>query len=487
MTDSNRVRLSYVEESTFGTTPSITSSLPMSEMRITGEGLTYNINNVISEEIRSDRQIPDLIRTNASNGGDIGFELSHPLQPSFLDQFISASLYNNWTLAPEKFNVVADTAIANVAAGTGVYTLDAGGASFVLGHLVRATGFTNAANNGVFRVSANTATTVTTGNSSSVLEAAPPAGAFFKVVGFSGVSGDITATATGLGSTTLDFTTLGIVVGQWLKVGGTAAGDRFNTSLLNTWVRVTAIAATALTCDNLPVGWTTDAGTGKTIKVWFGDYIRNGTTRRSFTIEKAFLGQATPSYLTYLGMVPVTMSLNLQTEQVITGSFGFMGATHATSTSSLGTPVAATVENVMSAGANVARLAENGSVMAAPSLASSLSLSVNNNGRMNTAIGQIGPFNIGAGRCEVSGSLAVYFGDKTLYDKYINGTATNLNFRSVDGVRAIVCTLPNVEFENAPVNASSANQDVIVNLGFRAIRDATTNCEIQLDRFSYWE
>jgi hypothetical protein len=53
------------------------------------------------------------------------------------------------------------------------------------------------------------------------------------------------------GSTLLDFTTLGLVAGKWAKVGGTAAGDKFATAALNAWMRITAVAATALTFDNL--------------------------------------------------------------------------------------------------------------------------------------------------------------------------------------------------------------------------------------------
>jgi hypothetical protein len=64
---------------------------------------------------------------------------------------------------------------------TGVYTILTTGASntdfhfgaYAIGHLVRASGFTNAANNGLYRVSAATATSVTLGNAS-VAEAMPP-------------------------------------------------------------------------------------------------------------------------------------------------------------------------------------------------------------------------------------------------------------------------------------------------------------------------
>ncbi len=111
-----------------------------------------------------------------------------------------------------------------------------------------------------------------------------------KVVGFMGTAGDINATASGISSTTLDFTTVAALVpGKWLKLGGAGSGNRFVTAALNTWVRLTKVAAHALTFDNLPSGWAIETGTGLTIKVWFGDYIRNGVTATSGTVERGFL------------------------------------------------------------------------------------------------------------------------------------------------------------------------------------------------------
>jgi hypothetical protein len=128
-----------------------------------------------------------------------------------------------------------------------------------------------------------------------------------------GASGDITATSTGLGSTALDFTTLGLVPGMWLKVGGTAAGDKFaNIAANNDWVRISGtITATAIPLDNRPSGWAVDNGSGKTIKVWFGDYINNGTTQTSLTVERGFLDQTTPTYIVNTGMVVQSYDVTL--------------------------------------------------------------------------------------------------------------------------------------------------------------------------------
>ena len=80
----NRVLLSYIEESTYGTTPSGS----LIEIRTTGETLKGDTNTVNSDEIRQDRMISDVLRTMISSSGDINFELSY----GSFDTFMEAAL-----------------------------------------------------------------------------------------------------------------------------------------------------------------------------------------------------------------------------------------------------------------------------------------------------------------------------------------------------------------------------------------------------------
>lgn len=490
MADTNRVQLAYVEESILGTTPTISGATVMRGIRSTGETLNFNISNTTSNEIRSDRMITDLIQSNASCAGDLNYEMSYPVQRSFLDQMIGGGLFNSWTALPYKNNVTAASEITSVAA-SGVYNVASGGTSFISGHLVRATGFNTALNNtitGAAKVSASSAATVTMagGGLTTAVEAAPPIGATLQVVGFQFASGDLTATASGLACTAGDFTTIGLTVGKWIKIGGTAAGERFSTVAANNgWARVTAIAAKTLTLDNLPTGWGVDAGTGKTIDIWYGDTIKNGTTVRSFTIEKGFLDVT--QYFTYKGMVVNNMSLSLSAQNIMTGSFSFMGMTHAAGVSSLGTPYAASTEDVLSSMANVGRMAEGGVVLGPTNYAQSLSVQIQNNLRAQPAVGVLGSIGVGTGRCDVSGNLTCYFSDRTQYDKYLNGTASSFNFRNVAGSRAFITTIPAMEFESGTVTASQGNQDVMAQFGYRAKLDTITQAQIMCDRVPYFE
>ena len=87
---SNRTALRYVPEVTFGTTPATPA---FKEIRYTGESLNYSIKNVVSNEIRSDRNTTDLVRVSADAGGDVQFEMSFL---SF-DAFIEAALCNSFS------------------------------------------------------------------------------------------------------------------------------------------------------------------------------------------------------------------------------------------------------------------------------------------------------------------------------------------------------------------------------------------------------
>jgi hypothetical protein len=60
------------EESTFGTSPAAAQYL-----RFTGESLAYTAEAITSEEIRSDRNVTDVVRASVGVEGDVSFELSY--------------------------------------------------------------------------------------------------------------------------------------------------------------------------------------------------------------------------------------------------------------------------------------------------------------------------------------------------------------------------------------------------------------------------
>ena len=487
MTDSNRVQMVSVRETVLGTTP---ASPRMRKARIRSESISYAPTFVRDEEIRDDRMSGDPIKIGEQNSGGVAVSLSYPVPLSPLSDWMESAMYGPWMNTPSFDNDgVADSVITQVADIGDTFTVASGGDAIVANHLARMSGFGDSANNGLFKVSSSTATTIVVAGTPTLADdASPAAAARIKVVGFEGDSGDVTATADGLGSSTLDFTGLGLAVGQWIKIGGTGSDYRFATEALNGWARITAISANALTLDNRPAGWATDAGAAKTIRVFTGDYIRNGTTQLSLSLERGFLGQTTPTYILHSGMVAGQMNWNITTEQRVDGDFTFTGMSGSQSqVPQDAAPDAVDSSPIMSANVNVGRIAESGSVLAAPNFVRSLSIQLNNNLRAPTAVGSIGAVDIGEGDCAVTGTVETYFGDNTLYAKLLNGTVGSLNTRINKGGQAVTFTLPRVTFNSGAPSAGGRNQDVLLPLGYEASKDTLTSCHLQMDRHEYFE
>lgn len=89
MVDSSQTRMAYVSESAWGQTP---ASPTFTEARFTGENLSPNIDTVVSNEIRPDRNVTDLVQVGQSASGNLDFELSY----GAFDNFIESLMYSTW-------------------------------------------------------------------------------------------------------------------------------------------------------------------------------------------------------------------------------------------------------------------------------------------------------------------------------------------------------------------------------------------------------
>ena len=498
MSSANRLRLSYTTESTAGVTP---NTPRMKEARITGESLSFAPTYTNSDELRADRMTSDPIQVLQAAQGGINFEMSFPADGTFLSDAIRSELWNDWTKSPVFDNDgTADSVITDAGTVADTYAVASGGASVVAGHLVLASGFTNAANGGstaatvkVFRVASSTATTIVGTSLGLVAETAPPGTARLKVVGFQGASGDIVAAADGLTSTALDFTTLGIIPGQALKVGGTATGNRFATAAINGRGRAVSVTAHKITMDNLPTGWTTDSGSGKTIMVWFGDNNKNGITPFPLTLEKGFMDQTVPSYIVTRGNHASRMTFSITAGRPITGSIEFLGMSGGASTTSLDSaPDAATINPVLAGSVNVGRMYEAGVAVSAPTFITEFSIDINNNLRGISDITSASYEGITPGECTVTGQLSTYFADLSIQNKLFNNTpSSNMIWLekaySAIGTQAVVWQLPRYVLTGGVPAASGKNTDVILQSSYTASKDPTTSAVVICDRFYYLE
>lgn len=491
MSNANLTAVRLVDETVAGTTP----ATPRFEtLRVTAINLNYQPVTVVSEELVSDRNVTDLIRVGIEAGGDLPMETSY----GAIHRPIRLAMQNSWLYMPVRDN--DGTAASKISAVSGtLYTIsttpgtntEQEANAFALGHLVYGTGFAVAANNGLKKATAAAATTVTCSGLS--IEATPPAAARLKCVGFEGASGDITATtvtSNALLATTLNFTTLGLSVGMWLKVGGTAAGTFFSgTAANNGWVRISAIAAGRIDLDVVPTGWTTDAGAGKTIQVFVGDAIRNGTTSRSCSIEVEYSDLTVPEYDYYVGMRCGSMTLSAETQSIFQSAFSFEGfnASNTTTRFSGATTKAAPTDDVINTSSNVGQLLENGAAIAGPNYVMGFSVKLDNGLRRRNAIGTIASVDIALSRAQVSGTITTYYGSNTIRTKILAGTATSFTalLSNPAGTAGYHVDIPKLKFESGSPKISGVDTDRTIEAPFRGLKHATLGYAIQVSRFDY--
>lgn len=421
----NRSKTSFIREVTPGTTPAAPA---WNEMLIASNGLKLSPTRGRSKDIRSDGQAGGTFLTDLQNSGPLAMEFKFKHWDQFLESSIKGRFNNK---AVRDNNGTADSVITAVTASSDTYACTDAAIDFAIGTLTLASGFGQSANNLLFRAAATTSGVSVVSPDGRADEAVPPAAAKLQAVGFEGASGDITATATGIASTVLDFTTFNIQVGEWQKFVGVAAGNRFATAANTGWARVSVLAAHAITYDILPTGWTTDTGTSKTIQVFFGDFCKNGTTVDAYSFERQQLDITVPTYEYFNGdfLNNTTLQLTGGKEMDLSMDFlGLGGVAIATARFAGSTDVAVSTYGTMTATANVGDLIEGGvSLMGGVNCMSSGTIKIANNITREPVVGPLGSAAINVGALMVSGNIDTYLGDGTILAKGPNDTLSSFS------------------------------------------------------------
>lgn len=377
--DSSLTGLYYLEETVFGTTP----AAALKQLRYTGESIDHQIDNRASQEINPDRAQADTIQVGAQANGDVNFEWSYQDH----DDIIAFALMNDWGAA------LSITGAITAVNATNQFTSTALFAAIQVGQFIKTGGFTNAANNGIFKVIAKPDSSTIT------------------------VSGGTLADEAGGGDETID-----------------------------------------------------------------GETITNGTTKKSFSLEKDFSDVSLKHG--FKGNRIDQLSFNLRAGEIATGTFSILGlGGEPMNASSIGTgaPTAATENTPLNAVGNVAQVFVDGE----PSdiFWREGSFNLQNSLRGQAAIGNLNFVGIGVGQFVCEGSLVAYFEDATLYNKYRNATELSIAFNFLDGDgNQYVVSFPRLKFERARNVAGGNNEDRVLEITFRGLKDASGKV-VRFDRF----
>ena len=469
MSETNRVGLYFVNEASEGKLP---ANPDFTQLEYTGSpGLGGEISSIVSETIRADRQIPDLIVTGQTISGTINVELA----TSANDDLLAASFFNSWS---RKGNFLASD-ISSVDGSGSVLTFANDEHGLLVGDVCLVAGVeSDASQNGLHKVTAVSSADVTLAS----LTLAQSDNAFsLRKIGYS------TATQPVLDKTlkTITITDLDQTFrnGEWIGLNVSDDDDkgfyRIVSSEAGTGTQV-------LTYDQSFPYSDFQAGISGEALILYGDYLINGTEKRTLSLLQRFESHSPTTVYRYSGISISSLDLSFEAQAIVTAAFEVNGLdTIQDSTSYTLTP--AVVAGRLSTGTDVIATLLNGSAVAQPNIVQTASLNINNNLRQQTGVGFIGTVSNAAGQCNVSGSLSVYFGSPDVYQQLVDNIDTSLllGFKDSEDNRILLFDVPRVKFSSGAPDVPSGNADIILAMDFQGILDKTKNYQILCQTFFY--
>jgi len=411
--DSNETSLFFAEEESLGVLPTVPDwhSLEPNEYDDFGGELTLLARNPINRS----RQRKKGSITDLDADGGFNQDFTQENMQRILQGYMFADHREKASANPTAVTVDG-------------YTAPEG--DFAAGQIIIASGFTNIANNGVKVVTGTDTNEITV--TGLVAEGAPPAGAKVAVVGQVGAAGDLAINTAGtwpvLTSVALDFTTLGLIPGEWIYIGGDGVGTAFVNAVNNGFKRIRSVTANAITFDVSTTTMVTEVGGTLTPNLYLGRVLKNELgaliKRRSYNVERQ-LGAPDPTlpnnvqaeYL--VGAVPSEFSINIEQADKINVDMSFVAIDNEQRTATqniktgnrIQTPEADAYNTSSDFSAMRLAIVTPGSANPMPLFGylTELTLSINNNLTVNKAVAVLGGFEVTAGTFEVSAEATAYF------------------------------------------------------------------------------
>ena len=453
------------------------------------------IDTVARRPITKNRQAQQGTIVDLDSKVDFEHDLTMDIVREFFPAFVMATEAGPFRYGPFETNTVVSTTTS-----TDVTTTPATAFALPINTLILMRGFTNAANNGLKVLTAGSTTTVlkTTG----LVTETPPTNAEVAVCGVQGAAGDLSLDVSGnLNSAASIFVAnMGLTVGQWIWVGGETAGTQFIDNTKRGWARITAITTAKLTLDKRSFAIGSDAGTAKTVQIFFGKFIRNVAVdsasflERSYHFEAAWkdlISAGNDGYEYAKGNYCDQLSFNLPLTSKSTVTLGFLGTdtdlpvAAGSRKTNASTPIAPVDKTAFNTSSDILRLRITKiDETALTTYFKSATLKINNNVNPEKVIGTLGAAFMNVGNLEVSLEAQVLFTNKDVVTSIRNNDRVTLEFSVRNGNGAIMTEIPSVSLGDGSKELT-VDQTVKVNLKGTAFEDPVLGTSISFSTFPY--
>ena len=490
----NEVSIAYAIEASLATLPVTPAWVLLEPNGISAFGA--DTTKTPRDPISANRQRRKGTTTDLDSSAEFDADITMDHINDFAEGFVFSAAIGTRIQAGSEFE--------SLVAGAATYTHDTLAAALAEDTLVYARGFSTAVNNGLGVVDTGATTTATPIKSGTQVTETPAqtTGATLEVVGVRGATADITWTFSTLtlGSTTLDFTTLGLTPGQEIHIGGDATANKFaeGTAL----ARIVSIAANAIVVDKVvdidagTLSTTDGTAAAKDIDILFGRFVRNVATTSAEFLEQTFQFQLTEpngggvgvdQYEYSKGNLCNTAAFELPLTDKATVTFGFVGTDTdvPTTTPATGgtTPVDPVATGAFNTTSGIAQLQLTGTSDLGACF-KSLTLTLNNNVSPEKCLGTLGATFMNFGNFEVDFEAELIFTEGALITAIRNNETVTLAFTLVNDDGGFTTDLPSLTLGGGG-RTFPRNESVLVSTTGEAFQDALLGTSIGLSTFPY--
>lgn len=266
-------------------------------------------------------------------------------------------------------------------------------------------------------------------------------------------------------------------IGSWVRVTGSTSNDGFHYVTISTTAKLTFGPQSTVVTEAASASITVD-NDGK---------LQNGSTLKSYTIERHFTDATTLPFLAQPGLRPSAWSLTVPTGGLVTGSCQFAGKkpnVYAAATAGTGAANAKTTTKTFSGSAHIFAVFEGG--VAVTAKVSEIGVNLSSPVRPQYEVGQISPWGVGGNSFEWTGNLNVYNNDAgaALWNKLHADTATSLYFRLTRDSTTYIFSMPNIRLTGGNPDVGSVDSDVMLPLSFAIDYSSTYSMLMSLNRFA---
>jgi hypothetical protein len=429
------------------------------------------ITTVARAPINASRQNQKGVVTDLAASGGFNQDFTNENSVRLMQGFLFATAREKATTDSMNVPMTATQIVITAVDATNGYVAGAGLTAFKTTDIILAENFGVPGNNGLKHVSTVSATDLLTVEALTA-EAAPPANAKLTRVGTKFTAADISVAITGangvasLVSTTFDFTTLGVIAGEWIYLGSDTAANRFVNNV--GFARVGAVAAHNLTLDKTDWVAQAEAGTGKTIELYLGTLIRNEQdpnliVRRTYQLERT-LGQdasgGTQSEI-LIGAACNEFTLNIPSADKMNADFTFVATDNEARTGTdglmYGTRAVLAVADAYNTSSDFNRiklsLVDDTTSNVTPLFAflTTMTLTIKNNVSAAKAVANLGAIDLNIGTFDVGGSITAYFASVEAVQAVRNNASCTLDMIAVKNNKGILFDVPLLTLGNGRI------------------------------------